>query len=218
MSHRNFSLYIEPVRAWFISHDTAPAPRLEELAGVPSPVDAISHAQVTPTFEAMNSSVKAVDDWMQGIGPEDFEVLKAQCQSEFPQDNLDKAKKIAVETMPEWERGKEGLLKAVPHDAPRSHTERFGALGQAAMNSDVAITVFDQPLKAEPVYDGQAALDAGPSGLKDLDPVGVRSNYRVVIYDGEIRQPPVWPSDLAAELADREEEPEEDPEIELPYF
>lgn len=85
-----------------------------------------------------------------------------------------------------------------------------GTLAGAVLYGGVSATAFDRELRAEPVYDGAQALEAGLRSLPE--PIGVVSDYRVVVFDGELRHPPLHPSEChrLAILAEPEPEPEED--------
>jgi hypothetical protein len=71
----------------------------------------------------------------------------------------------------------------------------FPTLGGAILYGGVQATAFDQPLKAEPVYNAQEALSR-PLGTPLPDPVGVVSSYRVCVFNGELVHPPASPADL----------------------
>lgn len=88
------------------------------------------------------------------------------------------------------------------------HKPWFGTLAGAVLHGGVTATAFDRELRAEPVYDGVQALEAGLRKLPE--PIGVVSDYRVVVFDGELRHPPLHPSEChcLAILNAREAEPE----------
>ena len=112
-----------------------------------------------------------------------------------------------------WEERDDGMVTSLPLDAAPTSHRRFHSLGDAAMNGGIAVSVFDHPLKAVDVYNGTEALAAGPSGLKDLKPVGRIAEYRIAIMDGRIVHPPAWPAQLLSEMAERTAKPDtDDPE------
>lgn len=73
----------------------------------------------------------------------------------------------------------------------------FGTLGGAILHGGVEATSFDQPIKAEPVYDTAAAL-ARPAGAPLGKPVGTRAHYRIDVHQGRLHHPPLWPSAVGA--------------------
>lgn len=92
------------------------------------------------------------------------------------------------------------------------HKPWFGSLAGAVLHGGVQATAFDKALRAEPVYDGVKALAAGLGALPE--PIGVVSDYRVVVLDGELQHPPLHPSEChfraVLNARGRAPEPEED--------
>lgn len=70
----------------------------------------------------------------------------------------------------------------------------YPTLASTILYGGVIASAFAHPLKAEPLFDGKAALDQG--SVKGLDPVGIAASYRVCATPEGLIHPPAHPSDL----------------------
>lgn len=93
----------------------------------------------------------------------------------------------------------DGAAVWIEWDSPE-HKERvklgmkyFSTLGGCALHGGVEVTVFDKPIKAEPVYNGFEAMAMYPNLP---EPTGVEAQYKIVVFDGEFFHPPVHFNDL----------------------
>lgn len=87
--------------------------------------------------------------------------------------------------------------------------ERLKAMGVATYGSPagcvlyagVQATAFDNPIRSEPVWNGQAFMDNGWTN-RGLAPCGVRATYKIVATAGdtEPRIPAQWPPEAGATL------------------
>jgi hypothetical protein len=177
---------------------------IEEKAGMPFPESEINDLMGNITYEGMEQ-VDAKIRAMMAAAPDEM--------SEIPSldrimKEVDDFRPFRVAIMPEYIRPEEGGLFAVPHFATRLEgQERYGSAGQAAVAGAVEMSVFDHVIRAENVYPGQEALDNRMAGKPLPDPCGVRADYRITIYGGEIQHPPRHPLDLpdrSAELTEDE--------------
>ena len=100
---------------------------------------------------------------------------------------------------PQW-MVKDGMAEAIPGygDAASSLKAAgetvFPTLAGAILYGGVQASAFRHPIKAEPVYNGMEALNAGT--VKGLTPVGVQASYKVEAIPGQLLHPPRWPGDL----------------------
>lgn len=159
----------------------------------PGLVSTLERGVREPSFEAMRASAEAARGFFEPADAETPARASGEVAKPFPAGEITECEELLTFTIPKYLDNGDGSVKAVPHDAP-TDSECFGSLGQAAVHGGVCVSVFDRPVKAEPLYDGAEALRAG--SVKDLDPVGVRAEYRVAVLDGQVLQPPAHPEDL----------------------
>jgi hypothetical protein len=69
----------------------------------------------------------------------------------------------------------------------------FGTLAGAVLYGGVEATAFDQPIEAVEVYNGTEALEAIFARQPLPKPVGLQSEYRIVVLDGRFHHPPISP-------------------------
>ena len=74
----------------------------------------------------------------------------------------------------------------------------FGTLAGAVLYGGVQATAFDKPLRAVKVYHGTEAMAAVFAHRPLPEPVGLKSEYRVVVLDGQFYHPPLHPAQAAA--------------------
>ncbi len=101
---------------------------------------------------------------------------------------------VFVSIMPEYLLNDDGTIRPIPHfmKTPEGAT-RLHSAGNAVLYHDVKASVFRRAIVAEYLYDGAQALAAGT--LKGLEPVGMKSEYRISILDGKVQIPELHPGE-----------------------
>lgn len=178
---------------------------IEARAGAAFPARQISDVKDRPTYECLDAVDRALAPFFERCPHEMQELGRNQgVDIARAMSHVSDMKPFRAKIMPEYVEAEGGGLKAIPHFAPSTGEVRYGSLGQAAVSGAATLTVFSHQIRAEPVYPGQAALDARIMGKPMPEPCGVVANYRVAIYDGEVLMPPRHPSDMAALDVDEE--------------
>lgn len=187
MSLRSFRSALAALELWA-------AVARPEAEALKFPFAPLMRAQDEDSFEAGFAALDACDAWLTGEGADKLAAIIGRPP---PSACVAEARSILNVTLPYYDLHPGGLLEAVPHDARRTACPRIESMARAAMFFDVAVTVFRAPVKAEALFDSMEAMKVGFSRLHELTPVGVRSDYRVSVLDGQYHHPPLWPADAA---------------------
>lgn len=177
------------------------------------PLAQILSADQEPTFENLEGAIHALKTWVSFTDEDLLRALEDETRLDLDArlDAIGQWEPLRANILTQYVGSPETGLKAVPHfygGAVPDGERVYHNLGEAAWarnakagTSPVAVSVFDHPLKAEPLYDGALWLETG-----ERKQVGMSSKYRIAIMDGEIHHPPLWPADLkrigAAELSE----------------
>lgn len=206
MSFVKFNEQISLIEDWLMNISFEKKIEIAEQVGGLYDICSSHDMKRSGTVEAMRDRLTHCEHYLSLIGAATLDGLRDGRDKPFPKDALEAAKTLLAGTLPVYDLLEDGLLVARAEGCDGPHVKRFTSLGQAAMNSDVQVAVFDRDIQAELVYEGTAALEVGYAGLKDLEPAGVRSIYKVAIMDGQIHHPPLWPADILQEQTEREVE------------
>lgn len=170
---------------------------MEISAGRQFPVQDIFDQQDNPTFEGLERIADILHVFLEECPDKIQTVMQNHGHDIYDlMEKVQNFQPFRSRIMPEYIEADGGGVTAIPYFSPKAEGRRFSSLGQVALSGAASVSVFDHPIKAEPIYDTSAYLDALDTGEKKPDPVGVRSKYRVSIFDAELLHPARHPSDL----------------------
>lgn len=193
----NSDLHIALNTLYEIVTDTVGSLEPEHSRNLPEfPSEKIERALQEGTYENLQSAIDNIFAWGDEITDEMINAHFSHVHHDLLEafDVIQIHSNVLTTIMPEYLLEEGGLMRPIPHTMPTPEgAVRLHSAGNAVLYHGVQASVFARPLQSLDVYDGTEALNAG--SVKDLEPVGKRSDYRIAIMDGEVQIPPIWPQD-----------------------